>query len=259
MALTAGTLSQVAVFSTSVQVQSTAATGGTGPYTEAWYISTSSGFSPGSGNIVAGLSGLGPVTISGLIPNTQYYVKVVYTDTGNSNATVTSSQLAISTSAAVLSPNQFIQSPFLGQIDLRFDYDTVSAEIDVSQASPLYAGAPVKIVPYANGTNATPKVVGITANTDEVFGYINFDIKTVQYGAGSLCELSLSGNVMYLYATGAITQGSQVCPNISTMGGVQQVTGSSGNVIVGFAYDGAAAAGALIRVKLNTPSFAVDG
>ena len=257
MSLTAGVLSQVAVSANSVSVSSTAASGGTGPYTEAWYISTTSGFTPGSGNIVSGASGLS-ATISGLIPNTQYYVKVVYTDTGNSNATVTASQLAIATTAPVLNPNQFAQSQYLGTIDLRFDYDTVSAQIDVSQATPLYAGAPVKLVPYSS-PNAAPKVVGITAITDEVFGFINFDIKTVQYVAGSLCELSLSGNVMYLYSTGAITQGSQVIPSISTMGGVAQVTGSSAGNIVGFAYDGASAAGQLIRIKLATPSFSFDG
>lgn len=257
MSLTAGVLSQVSVASNSVSVASTAATGGTGPYTEAWYISTTTGFSPGVGNIVAGASGLA-ATITGLTPLTQYYVKVVYTDTGNSNVTVTATQLAISTSATGLSPNQFAQSPIVGTIDQRFDYDTVSAQIDISQATALYAGAPVKLVPSAGTGNSAPKVVGISAVTDEVFGYINFDIKTVQYVAGSLCELSLAGNVIYLYSNGAITQGTQVIPSLITMGGVTQVTGSSAANIVGFAFDGAAAAGSLIRVKLNCPSFSFD-
>lgn len=256
MSLTAGVLSQVSVASTSVSVSSTAATGGTGPYTEAYYISTVTGFSPGGGNIVAGASGLA-ATISGLIPNTQYYVKVVYTDTGNSNVTVTSSQLAISTSVALLSPNQFQQSQFLGTLDQAFNYDTISAQIDVSQVGGLTAGAPVKLVPKTS-PNSAPKVIGITAITDEVFGYINYDIKTIQYVAASLCQISLAGNVMYLYSTAAITQGTQVVPTISTMGGVAQVTGSSAANIVGFAFDGASAAGQLIRVKLACPSFQFD-
>lgn len=254
MALTAGVLSQVAVFANSVQVASTAASGGTGPYTEAYYISTVTGFSPGAGNIVAGASGLA-ATISGLIPNTQYFVKVVYTDVGAS-ATITSSQLSIATSAPVLSQNSFAQSEFLGTIDLRFDYNTVSGQIDVSQATPLYAGAAVKLVP-GSYPNSAPKLVGCSANSDEVFGFINFDIKTVQYLAGSLCEVSQAGNVMYLYATGAIVQGHQVTLDLSTMGGVAQSVGSSGNKLVGFAYDGASAAGQLIRIKLSCPSFAV--
>lgn len=253
MSLTAGVLSQVAVAANSVSVASTAASGGTGPYTEAYYISTTSGFSPGVGNIVSGASGLA-ATISGLIPNTAYFVKVVYTDTGASNATVTSAQLAISTTAPVLSPNQFSQSPYLGKLDLRFDYDTVSGQIDVSQATALYAGAAVKLVPTTS-PNSAPKFVGCAANSDEVYGFINFDIKTVQYVAGSVCEVSQAGNVMYLYSTGAIIQGKQVTLDLTTMGGVAQAVGASGNNIVGWAYDGAAAAGALIRVKISCPSF----
>ena len=254
MSLTAGVLSQVSVSSTSDSLSSTAASGGTGPYTQQWYRSTTTGFSPGAGNLIAGATAL-TLNDTGLIPNTAYFYKVVYTDTGNSNITVTSSQLAVSTTAPVLNPNQFLQTTYLGTIDLRFDYDTVSAQIDTSQATALYAGAAVKIVDSLDGA---PKVVGCTADTDEVFGFINFDIKTVQYVAGSLCELSQSGNVIYLYSTGAIARGTQVTLDVTTMGGVAQATGSSNGNIVGFAYDKAAAAGALIRVKLNTPSFRFD-
>lgn len=253
MSLTPGVLSQVSVLSTSVTVASTAATGGTGPYTEAWYISTTSGFSPGGGTLVAGASGL-MATIGSLIPNTQYYVKVVYTDTGASNATVTSSQLAIATTAPVLNPNQFGITEFLGTPDLRFNYDTVSAQIDVSQSGLLYAGAAVKLVPYTS-PNMAPKLIGCAADSDEVFGFISFDIKTVSYSAGSLCEVALAGNVIYLYATTAITQGSQVTLDLTTQGGVGQAVPSSADNIVGWAFDGAAAPGALIRVKLLTPSF----
>src|SRR4051812_6509679 len=136
MALTAGTISQTAVTGRSISVASTAATGGTGPYTEAYYISTTTGFTPGPTFLVAGASGLA-ATIKDLTPNTQYYVKVVYTDTGAGNATITSNQLASITGAATLSQNQFAQTPTAGMIDLRFDYGTVSAEIDASQATPL--------------------------------------------------------------------------------------------------------------------------
>lgn len=253
MALTAGTLSQVAVGSNSVTVASTAASGGAGPYTEAYYISTTTGFSPGAGNIVAGASGLSAVLPS-LIPNTPYFVKVVYTDTGASNATVTSTQLALTTTAPSLSQNQFAQSPYLGQIDLMLDYNTVSGQIDISQATPLYAGAAVKLVPSTQ-PNSIPKLVGCTADTDEVYGFINFDIKTVSYVAGSLCEVSRNGNVMYLYATGAVIQGRQVTLDLTSPGSVGQAVSSSGANIVGWAQDGAAAAGALIRINLTCPSF----
>lgn len=249
MATTAGLLSQVSVSSTSDSLSSAVATGGTAPYTYQWYRSTTSGFTPGGGNIIAGATSL-TLSDSGLIPNTQYYYKVVATDSGA--VAGTSAQLAVATTAPTLSPNQFNQTPIVGMIDLRFDYDTVSAQIDVSQATALYAGAAVKIVDSADGA---PKVVGVSANSDEVFGFINFDIKTIQYVAGSLCEISQAGNVMYLYATGAIARGSRVQLDISTMGGVAALVGSSGADVVGWAFDKAAAAGALIRVHLSVPSF----
>jgi len=254
MSLTAGALSQVSVGSTTAVLLSAAATSGTAPYTYQWYRSTTTGFSPGAGNIIAGATSLS-LSDSGLIPNTQYYYKVVATDSATPTpATATSSQLAVSTSAPVLSQNAFTQSPFLGTIDLRFDYNTVSAQIDVSQVGGIYAGAAVKLVPSSQ-PNSAPKVIGCSANTDEVFGFINFDIKTVQYVAGSLCEVSQAGNVIYLYATGAIQQGKQVQLDLTSQGGVAQAVGSSAANIVGWAYDGAAAAGALIRVRLLCPSF----
>lgn len=250
MALTAGVLSQLSVQSNSDSLSSTAASGGTGPYTNQWYRSTTTGFTPGGGNIIAGATAL-TLMDSGLIPNTVYFYKVIYTDTGNANATVTSTQLSVTTAAPSLNPNQFALQSYLGTIDLRFDYDTISAQIDISQSGPLYAGSAVKIV---DSTDGAPKVIGIAANTDEVFGYINFDIKTIQYVAGSLCEISQAGNVIYLYATGAIPRGHQVQLDFAN-NGVAASVGSSGSNIVGYAFDKATAQGQLIRVKLSCPSF----
>lgn len=255
MALTAGVLSQVAVFPTSVQVNSTPASGGTGPYTQQYYISTVSGFTPGGGNIVAGATTLA-ATLSGLIPNTSYFVKMVYTDVGAS-ATITSAQLAISTIASTLSQNQFLQSSYLGTLDQAFNYNTTSAMIDVSQSGLIYAGCAVKLVPSSGTGNSVPKLIACSADSDQVWGFINYDIKTIAYAPGAACQISQAGNVMYLYSTGAITQGLQVTLDITTQGGVAQAVASSGNRIVGVALDGAAAAGQLIRVKLSVPSFLV--
>ncbi len=254
MALTAGTLSQVSVLSNSVVVASTVATGGTGPYTYQWYISTSTGFVPGAGSLVAGATSLQP-TITGLIPNTAYFAKLVSTDTGAGNATVTSTQLAVTTTPQQLSQNQFAQVPIAGQLDLRFDYDTVSVLIDVSQATPLYAGMAVKVV---NSSGGVPKVIGCAADSDSVFGFIQFDIKTIAFSAGAPAEIGQGGNCMYLYATGAIARGTQVTLDLSASAAVAQATGSSGSTIVGWAYDQAAGAGSILRVRLTVPSFTLD-
>jgi hypothetical protein len=251
MSVTAGALSLLSVASTTASLLSAPATAGTGPYTYQWYRSTTSGFSPGGGNIIAGATSLS-LNDSGLIPGTQYYYGVVATDTGASGATSASAQLGVQTTAPTLSQNQFSQVPILGMIDLRYAYDTVSAQVDLSQATPLYAGQAVKVVASTDGV---PKVVACAADSDQVFGFINFDIKSANFPAGSACELSMSGNFIYLYATTAINRGTQVQLDLTTVGGVAAKVGSSGANIVGFAFDQAAAAGALIRVKLGVPSF----
>ena len=250
MATTAGALTLVSVQSTTASLSSAAATGGTGPYTYQWYKSTTSGFSPGAGNIISGATAL-TLSATGLIPGTQYYFEVVATDSGS--VTGNSSQLSVLTTAPVLSQNQFALAPYLGSLDLMYNTDTVAAQIDASAAANVfYPGQAVKLV--ANNNGGLPKVIGCTAKTDAVFGWINYDVKSASFGAGQNCEISQSGNVMYLYATGAITQGAQVCLDTTTIGGVQ-ATGNSAT-LVGWAFDGAAAAGSLIRVKIQNPSFA---
>lgn len=257
MSLTAGTLSQVSVGSTTASLVATAATGGTGPYLEQWYRSTNPSFSPGGGTLIAGATSL-TFNDTGLIPGTAYTYKVVYTDTGNSNVTVNSTGLAVATSSPVLSPNQFAQTSLLGMVDQQFDYNTHAVQIDISQATPVFFGAAVKLIASSSGPGGVPKVVACTADTDQVFGFINFDIKTVQYTAGSRAEVSCGGNYIYLYATGAISCGQRVTLDLTTNGGVVAATGSSATTIVGFAYDTATAAGQLIRVGLQTPSYLLD-
>lgn len=253
MTLTAGAITLNSVTPTTANLTVAAATGGTGPYTYQWYRSTTSGFSPGSGNIITGATSL-TLADTGLTPGTQYYYVNRVTDTGNSNVTADSTQVGALTSPPQLNPNQFAQAPYLGQIDLRFPYNSVSVQVDVSQVGNLYAGSAVKMVDSADGV---PKIVGCAADSDVVLGFINFDIKTPAFVAGSPCEISMAGNVMYLYATGPISRGVQVTLDLTTNGGVRAAAGHTGDEIVGWAYDKAAAGGTLIRVFLKTPSFTV--
>lgn len=253
MTLTAGALSIQSVSSTSASLVSAVATSGTAPYSYQWYRSTSSGFSPGSGNIISGATNLS-LTDTGLIPGTTYFYKVVVTDSAGSPATATSAQLQVVTLAPAQNPNQFSQAPYLGMIDMRFPYNSVAVEIDASQVGAITAGCAVKLVDSAGGV---PKVVACSAASDEVFGFINYDIKTVAFSAGMPCEVSMSGNVMYLYATEAVSRGAQVVLSTPTVGGVKpSSSGSSGDNICGWAYDKASAGGQLIRVFLKSPSYA---
>lgn len=251
MTLAVGPITQNSVGPTTASLTCAAASGGTSPYTYQWYRSTTQGFSPGGGNIIAGATAL-TLEDSGLIPNTQYYYVVVVTDVGNSNATANSTEKAVATSAPTLNPNQFGMTEYLGVLDLRFNTNTVAAQIDAAETATLYAGAAVKMVDSADGV---PKVLLCDDAGDDVFGFINFNFKNVAYVAGSACEVSLKGNVMYLYATEAIARGAQVQLDTATMGGVMTADVEDAN-IVGWAYDKATAAGQLIRVYIETPSFA---
>jgi hypothetical protein len=246
MTITASSLSQVAVASTTVTVATGAFTGGVAPVTYQWYRSTASGFTPGSGNSVSGGTST-TLNDSGLIPNTKYFYEVVGADSTGSLAS--SSQIAIATTSAVLSQNAFSQSAYVGTIDMAVGTTNVlAAQIDISAgASVFYPGQFVKAV--ASTTGGPPRVIGCTAKGDAVIGCIKFNIKDITYGAGQMCEIARGGTVVWLYSTGAITQFTQVCLDVTTVGGVQ-ATGNTAT-IVGQALDGASAAGVLIRVELT--------
>lgn len=252
MALTAGVISLISVTATTASLSATAATLGTGPYTYQWYRSTTSGFTPGGGNIISGATTL-TLNDSGLVPSTQYYYKVVATDSAVSPATVEYAQVGAQTAQPAPGINQFAQSTQRGVIDLRYSANVVAVQIDSSETGTLYAGSAVKIVDSSDGA---PKVVACSANSDEALGFINYDIKSRSYVAGDRAEISISGNVMYLYATSAIARGVQVSLDVSTVGGVRSAAGHTGDKIVGWAFD-KASIGSLIRVYIKTPSFTV--
>lgn len=249
MSLTAGTISLVSKSESQIKLAVTAASGGTGPYTNQWYRDTTSGFSPGGGNILTGKTALTLTDV--VIPNTTYYYKVVQTDTGHSNDQVTATQLSVTSDLATQSQNQFAQAPFLGMVDLKVGpTNVVAAEIDTSESGTLYAGQAVKIVDSANGI---PKVIACTEIDDVVFGWITYDIKDKKYVAGSVCEIAQDGTCIFLYAAGAIARGVQVGINPDVPGSVVAISG--GSKIAGFSFDKAAAYGDLIRVVVNAPGY----
>jgi len=244
MTFTAGALSKVLVGQSTAQLSSAAASGGTGPYNYQWYRSTTTGFSPGAGNIISGATSLS-LNDSGLIPGTTYYYVVVATDTGNGNVTANSSQLTVGTEPS-LSPNQFAQSLVVGLIDMKIgSTNVIAAQVDASVTSQIFPGQGVKIV--ANTSGGIPKVAPISSKSDQCIGFAAFNIKDLLYVAGQNLEIALFGTVIWLYATGAITQFAEVCLDSTYVGGVQ-ATGNTATW-VGWAMDGASAAG-LIRVML---------
>jgi len=252
MSITAGVLSSVFIGSTTAQLVATAATAGTAPYTYQWYRDTSSsGFTPGGGNILTGQTAL-TLNDTNLVPNTTYYYKVIATVAVPASATY--AVLTVTTTPASLNPNQFAMLAIVGTLDLRIGPTNVfAAQIDTTQATALYPGQPVKFVNNANGI---PTV--IAAGTSTPNGYICYDQKSPAFTAGMRCEIASTQTCMWLYSTAAIARGTQVTLDPYIASGVRQVTGSSGYPIVGYAFDQATASGQLLRIILNAPSFRVD-
>lgn len=248
MATTAGAVSRIAIGRTTASVSSAVATGGaTTPYTYQWYRGSSSGFTPGTGNIISGATSL-LLADTGLTAGTQYYYKMVASDsTTPTPVSSTSSALAVATIAAEVGPNQFSQTVVLGMPDALVNQNTLSVQIDASETGELVAGQAVKIYDRAGGV---PKVVACSANSDQVDGFINYSIKDAILVAGDACEISRDENVLYLQATAPIARGAEVQLDVLTPGGVTAVVGSSGARKVGQALD-KASGGELIRVQLK--------
>lgn len=147
--------------------------------------------------------------------------------------------------------NQFAQSPTQGGLDLKFNSQTISCQVDVSSASPLIAGQAVKMVDSAGGV---PKVVECAANDDDVFGFVNYSLKDASFGDYDQVEVSaFAGNVMWMTASAAIARNAKVMIVVS---GSKVATATSGKTIVGRALDKAAADGDLIRVYIDLPGSA---
>lgn len=148
-------------------------------------------------------------------------------------------------------PNQFQQSQVLGALDLRFNTNTIPCVVGSGQATPIAPGQAVKIVDSAGGV---PKVVAVTADSDEVYGFVAYTVKDKSFSAGDALEVAAAQNCIFLEAQGAIARGAQVCVHAATAGHVKALT--NGAKIVGYAFD-KASDGQLLRVVLSTPSFSV--
>ena len=145
-----------------------------------------------------------------------------------------------------LNQNQFIQSIVKGQADLRMGQNVVSVQIDASSAGGLIAGQAVKLIDSKGGV---PKVVECSADTDEVLGFLLYDIKQSSFGKLAYAECAFaSGNCLYMEASGPISRGAAVTIVVA---GSKVTASTTGKKIVGYAFD-KAADGDLIRVITKT-------
>ncbi len=250
--LTAGAPSSSNIGSNSASISVAPPTLGTTPYSYQWYRSTVSGFTPGTPTILSGKTSAAIID-TGLIPGAQYYYAAIETDSSTTPVAVTSAQLSVLADTNNQTMNQFIQSPYLGMLDLKYNPDTLAAQMDATVVGLYVAGQAVKFTDEVGGV---PRVVPCTADTDIVAGFINFNIKNKKFVAGSTMEISLDQNVMFLTAGTALSRGTRVmiAPTIAP-GCV--VAATTGKPVCGFVLDPAAGPGELIRIKLTTPSYAL--
>lgn len=144
--------------------------------------------------------------------------------------------------------NQFAISQEKGAMDLRFNPNVVSAQIDSAEAATLVPGQGVKMVDSANGV---PKLIKCALNTDDVFGVLPFDQRRSSFVALDYVEVAaMRGNVIVMEASAAIARWARVMLVIS---GSKVVTASGTGTVIGRAYDKAAGSGSLIRVMLDLP------
>ncbi len=247
MSFAAGAISANNVGSFSVGLHSDPAGGGTGPYTYQWYRDTSPSFTPSGSNDLPGFVNLDEIDDT-VLPGIEYYYKVVATDTGHSNDTDESNELDVTTQIGGQSQNAFSPSPNQGMLDLSFNTDTITVQIDKDE-DPLYAS---QAVAFTQEAGSPPRVEAISADTDTVNGMLNYNIKDKTFKPEYQAEMSLGGNVMYLVSTEAIARGAPVMVVTDAPGLI--ATATSGKQVIGYALDVASASGQLIRVKLQLPS-----
>lgn len=143
--------------------------------------------------------------------------------------------------------NQFAQTPEVGDIDLAYQGQVMTAMIGTSVVGSLVAGQFVKMVDVAGGV---PKVQPLAANTDATFGVLVRNLKDATFVANSRVEVAGRNAVIYVTAGAAIARGAKLEVVAATS---KVITNAGTNPVVGIALDKAAGDNSVIRVLLNAP------
>jgi len=152
-----------------------------------------------------------------------------------------------------LNINQFALQAIQGMVDLKVGpSNLIAVDIDSSSAGGLVPGQAVKIVNVAGGI---PNVVECALNSDDVFGFIVYDIKNQTFSAGDKATVAFArGTAVYMTASAAIVPNAKVAIVIASN---KIVTATTGMMVVGRALDKASADGDLIRVIVDLPGAVV--
>jgi hypothetical protein len=143
--------------------------------------------------------------------------------------------------------NQFQKTVEKGKTTLLLNSNIISGIIDATETATLVAGDPVKIY---NTTGSVIKFVKATAATDDIFGFIPFEVKQNEFVAGDPINVAFNDCVMVMEASAAIARGVAVQIDPSTS---KVATKTGTNTAIGYTLDKAAADTDLIRVLIKTP------
>ncbi len=141
--------------------------------------------------------------------------------------------------------NQFELGKEKGQLDMKFGQNVIQVRANVA----LTAGQAVKIVDVAGGI---PNV-DAAGDTDEVFGFVTYDLKKNTVASGEVCAIALKESVMYMTAGAAFAPMTELMHVLATLK-VITATGVT-KCISGWALDKASADGDVVRVYITSPSF----
>jgi hypothetical protein len=146
------------------------------------------------------------------------------------------------------SPNQFRQTPEVGDLDLQSGINHVVSCVHLAgQSTPLVAGQAVKV---ADNYTAIPSVQATTI-AEVAFGVAVRSLKDANYAAEDILEVARVGCYMQMQASSAIARGADVQYDPATN---KVATKTSTNAILGQAYDKAGANNDIIRVYINPRS-----
>lgn len=143
--------------------------------------------------------------------------------------------------------NQFIQSQEKGTLTLVLNNNVIPAIVDANETATLVAGDAVKL---KDVSSKIPKIEKATALTDNIFGFIPYNVITNQYVANEALNVAFNDCVMVMQASAAIAVGVEVQYDPST---AKIATKVAPNTTIGVILDKATSDGDLVRVLIKTP------
>lgn len=139
--------------------------------------------------------------------------------------------------------NQFELTAEKGQLTLDQNWSTVNVQVSTNEAATLVPAQAIKI---EDAAGSQIPVIKAAAITDEIFGFITYNVRTSEYVALDQVKVAKTGDVMLMEASAAIARGADLEIVIAGNKVATQATGTT----VGVALDKAAADGDLIRVLI---------